>query len=47
MTVIASMIRRYRLSVPQGFRPEPISRLTIRPRTGMTLMFEAIRSEYP
>ncbi|MGC4250969.1 MAG: cytochrome P450 [Sphingobium sp.] len=38
-TMIAAVLRRYRLSVPQGFKPEPISRLTIRPRTGMTLMF--------
>jgi len=42
MTVIASVLRRYRLSVPEGFKPEPISRLTIRPRTGMTLLFGAI-----
>jgi cytochrome P450 len=42
MTVIASAVRRYRLSVPPGFTPEPISRLTIRPRTGMTLMFGAV-----
>jgi len=39
MTVIASVVRRYRIAVPAGFRPEPISRLTIRPRTGMPLMF--------
>ncbi|BAV64991.1 cytochrome P450 [Sphingobium cloacae] len=38
-TMIAAVLRRYRLSVPRGFKPEPISRLTIRPRTGMTLMF--------
>ncbi|MDI1294838.1 MAG: cytochrome P450 [bacterium] len=42
MTVIASVLRRYRLSVPVGFKPEPISRLTIRPRTGMTLLFEGV-----
>ncbi|SCW73096.1 Cytochrome P450 [Sphingobium faniae] len=39
-TMIAAVLRRYRLSMPQGFRPEPISRLTIRPRTGMMLMFK-------
>ena len=39
MTVIASVIRRYRLTMPAGFKPEPISRLTIRPRTGMKLLF--------
>jgi cytochrome P450 len=39
MTVIASVLRRYRLTVPAGFKPEPISRLTIRPRTGMPLLF--------
>ena len=39
MTVIASVVRRYRIAVPPGFKPEPISRLTIRPRTGMPLMF--------
>jgi cytochrome P450 len=39
MTVIASVVRRYRLAVPAGFKPEPISRLTIRPRTGMPLLF--------
>jgi cytochrome P450 len=43
MTVVASVLRRYRLSVPQGFKPEPISRLTIRPRTGMKLMFETVQ----
>lgn len=42
MTVIASVLRRYRLSVPQGWKPEPISRLTIRPRTGMRLMFAPV-----
>ncbi|MET0248111.1 MAG: cytochrome P450 [Sphingobium sp.] len=42
MTVIASVLRRYRLSVPQGWKPEPISRLTIRPRTGMRLLFAPI-----
>ncbi len=42
MTVIASVIRRYRIAVPAGFKPEPISRLTIRPRTGMPLRFERI-----
>jgi cytochrome P450 len=42
MTVIASVVRRYRLTVPTGFKPEPISRLTIRPRTGMPLRFDAI-----
>jgi len=39
MTVIASVVRRYRIGVPPGFKPEPISRLTIRPRTGMPLLF--------
>lgn len=39
MTVIAATVRRYRLSVPKGYKPEPISRLTIRPRRGMALMF--------
>jgi cytochrome P450 len=42
MTVIASVVRRYRLSVPAGFKPEPISRLTIRPRTGMPLRFDPV-----
>ena len=42
MTVIASIVRRYRLTVASGFKPEPISRLTVRPRRGMKLMFEAI-----
>ena len=42
MTVIASVIRRYRLTMPAGFKPEPISRLTIRPRTGMKLLFERV-----
>lgn len=42
MTVIATMVRRYRMSVPRGWKPEPISRLTIRPRRGMTLMFDQI-----
>ena len=42
MTVIAAVLRRYRLSVKPGFKPEPISRLTVRPRKGMMLMFEAI-----
>lgn len=42
MTVIASVVRRYRLSVPAGFKPEPISRLTIRPRTGMRLSFARV-----
>ena len=42
MIVIASVIRRYRLTMPAGFKPEPISRLTIRPRTGMKLLFERV-----
>ncbi len=43
MTVIASVVRRYRLSTRPQDRPEPISRLTIRPRTGMKLMFDAVQ----
>ena len=42
MTVIASVVRRFAISVPVGFTPEPISRLTIRPRTGMPLLFAPI-----
>ncbi len=42
MTVIASVVRRFQISVPAGFTPEPISRLTIRPRTGMPLMFAPV-----
>ena len=42
MTVIASVVRRFAISVPAGFTPEPISRLTIRPRTGMPLLFTPI-----
>ena len=42
MTVIASVVRRFAISVPAGFTPEPISRLTIRPRTGMPLLFAPI-----
>ena len=42
MTVIAAVVRRFALSVPPGFKPEPISRLTIRPRTGMPLLFGAV-----
>jgi len=42
MTVIAAVLRRYRLSVARGFKPEPISRLTVRPRRGMKLMFGAV-----
>ena len=41
-TVIASVVRRFQVSVPAGFTPEPISRLTIRPRTGMPLLFAPI-----
>ena len=40
--VIASVVRRFAISVPVGFTPEPISRLTIRPRTGMPLLFAPI-----
>lgn len=42
MTVIADVLRHYRLSVRPGYKPEPISRLTVRPRKGMMLMFEKI-----
>ncbi|MET0137645.1 MAG: cytochrome P450 [Sphingobium sp.] len=42
MTVIASVVRHYRLSVKPGWKPEPVSRLTIRPRKGMWLMLEKI-----
>lgn len=42
MTVIAATLRRYRLSVRAGYRAEPISRLTVRPRKGMWLMFEPV-----
>ncbi|WP_300113863.1 cytochrome P450 [Sphingobium sp.] len=42
MTVIASVVRRFAISVPAGFTPEPISRLTIRPRTGMPLLFAPV-----
>ncbi|MEJ7935779.1 cytochrome P450 [Sphingobium sp. AN558] len=44
MTVIATVLRRYRMVVKPGWKPEPISRLTIRPRKGMKLMFEKIES---
>jgi cytochrome P450 len=43
MTVIASVVRRFAIAVPAGFKPEPISRLTIRPRTGMLLLFTPVR----
>lgn len=42
MTVIATTLRRYRLTVAKGFKAEPISRLTVRPRKGMKLMFERV-----
>ena len=42
MTVIASVVRAYRIAVPQGFKPEPVSRLTIRPRTGMPLLLTPV-----
>ncbi|MEJ7925873.1 cytochrome P450 [Sphingobium sp. AN641] len=42
MTVIATVLRRYRLAVKPGWKPEPISRLTVRPRRGMLLMFEPV-----
>ncbi|MCP1469532.1 cytochrome P450 [Sphingobium sp. OAS761] len=42
MTVIAATLRRYRLSVRPGYKPEPISRLTVRPRKGMWLMFDPV-----
>ncbi|WP_311268886.1 cytochrome P450 [Sphingobium sp. WCS2017Hpa-17] len=42
MTVIAATLRRYRLTVAKGFKAEPISRLTVRPRKGMKLMFERV-----
>ncbi|MGE4322818.1 MAG: cytochrome P450 [Sphingobium sp.] len=42
MTVIASTVRAHRLSVQPGYKPQPISRLTVRPRRGMMLMFDSV-----
>jgi cytochrome P450 len=42
MTVIAAAVRRYKISVKRGWKPEPISRLTVRPRKGMWLIFDDI-----
>lgn len=42
MAMIASAVRSYRISVKKGWKPEPISRLTVRPRKGMWLMFESL-----
>ena len=42
MIVMATILRRFRLSVKPGYKPEPISRLTIRPRHGMKLLFERL-----
>ncbi|MDO7834157.1 cytochrome P450 [Sphingobium sp. HBC34] len=42
MTVIATVVRRYRIGVKPGWKPEPISRLTVRPRKGMMLMLDPI-----
>jgi cytochrome P450 len=42
MTVIASVVRRYGIAVKPGWKPEPISRLTVRPRKGMWLMFKPV-----
>jgi cytochrome P450 len=41
MLVLASMIRAFRLSYPPIARPEPVSRLTLRPRHVIRLIFES------
>lgn len=42
MTMIASAVRGYRIGVKKGWKPEPISRLTVRPRKGMWLTFDPV-----
>lgn len=39
--VLASMVQHFELSVPAGEKPEPISRLTLRPRHGVRLQLRA------
>ena len=39
---IASVLRRFRLSVPGGHVPEPVSRLTLRPKDGVRLLLERL-----
>ena len=37
--ILAHILRHFRLSVPDGFEPEVVSRLTLRPKSGMLLVF--------
>jgi cytochrome P450 len=41
MLVLAEMIRAFRLSYPPGPKPEPVSRLTLRPKKGVRLRLTA------
>jgi cytochrome P450 len=40
MIVVAAMVRHFHISCPPDDKPEPISRLTIRPKHGLRLIFE-------
>ena len=40
MLVLAELIRAFRLSYPAGPKPEPVSRLTLRPKKGIRLRLE-------
>lgn len=44
LLVLASIIKDYKLINPKGQKPEPISRLTTRPKNGIKLIFEKRKS---
>jgi hypothetical protein len=40
MLILASILRAFRLRYPDISKPEPVSRLTLRPKTAVKLWFE-------
>ena len=41
MLILASIVRAFRLRYPDIARPEPVSRLTLRPKQAVRLWFDA------
>jgi cytochrome P450 len=42
MLILGEWLRRYRVTLPPGFRPDPVGAVTLRPRGGMPLVVEPI-----
>jgi cytochrome P450 len=42
MLILGQWLLRYRVTLPPGFRPDPVGAVTLRPRGGMPLLVEKI-----